>query len=189
MQRSLFTGIMGKLGDEYAYFQQKSDATDYSGFHPFIKGTASMRMLAYAGPADAADAYLKMGASIAREALIRFCEGVIEYYGEQYLRSPNEDGLDRLLVTMPSAGSQTCLDQSTPCTENGKIAQLDGKANIRVTKVQLPLFLEAITSHYLYIWHSFFDVQYTCKNINVLHKYPLFNNIVHDIAPESQVHH
>ena len=186
MQRSLFIGITEALGERYPYFQQKKDATGYSGFHPFIKGTAAMRMLAYGGPGDAVDEYLKMGASTAREALIQFCAGVIECYGEQYLRSPNENDLDHLLATSTKRGlpgmlgSIDCMHWEWKNCPTGWEGQYQGKESATT------IILEAVASHDLFIWHSFFffGVPGTCNDINVLHKSPLFNNIIHDIAPK-----
>ena len=143
-----------------------------------------MRMLAYGGPADAVDEYLKMGASTAREALIRFCEGVIECYGDQYLRSPNEDDLDRLLKTNAKRGfpgilgSIDCMHWEWKNCPTGWEGQYKGKEGATT------IILEAVASHDLFIWHSFFGVPGTCNDINVLHKSPLFNDAIQGKAPE-----
>jgi len=56
-----------------------------------------MRILAYGLPADAVDEYVCIGDSTARQALNHFCQAVIEVFGEQYLRAPNEADVARLL--------------------------------------------------------------------------------------------
>jgi len=56
-----------------------------------------MRILAYGLPADAVDEYVRIGDSTARQALNHFCQAVIEVFGEQYLRAPNEADVARLL--------------------------------------------------------------------------------------------
>ncbi|KAF8377755.1 hypothetical protein HHK36_031140 [Tetracentron sinense] len=47
--------------------------------------------------ANHCDEYLKIGESTAIKSLKRFCEAVIALYDEQYLRSPNEQDIARLL--------------------------------------------------------------------------------------------
>ena len=45
------------------------------------------------------------------------------------------------------------------------------------------VILEAVASHDLWIWHSFFGVPGSCNDINVLHKSPLFDDIINNRAP------
>ena len=56
-----------------------------------------MRMLAYSVAADCVDGYLKIGASTAIECLKKFASCVVEVFGEQYLRKPNQANVNRLL--------------------------------------------------------------------------------------------
>ena len=45
------------------------------------------------------------------------------------------------------------------------------------------VILEAAASQDLYIWHSFFGVPGSNNDINVLHKSPLFDNVIYGQAP------
>lgn len=43
-----------------------------------------MRMLAYGVTADTVDEYIKIGGTTTFECLRRFCEGIIQLYGQEY---------------------------------------------------------------------------------------------------------
>ena len=62
------------------------------------KLTAVFRMLTYGVAADATDEYVRIGESTALRSLRRFVKAVIEVFGEEYLRSPNENDIHRLLA-------------------------------------------------------------------------------------------
>ena len=54
-------------------------------------------MLAYGMVADQVDEYLRMSESTSRKSLLRFTVGVINAFGEEYLRRPTPTDLQRLL--------------------------------------------------------------------------------------------
>ena len=54
-------------------------------------------MLAYGVPVDATDEYVKIGESTSIKSLKRFCRAIVEVFACQYLRSPNENDIARLL--------------------------------------------------------------------------------------------
>jgi hypothetical protein len=56
---------------------------------PLQKCTAAICMIAYGTPADELDENLKIEASTTLECLGKFAQGVIDVFGEQYLRPPN----------------------------------------------------------------------------------------------------
>ena len=43
------------------------------------------------------DEYIKIGAETARQSLEHFVDGVIEIFGEEYLRRPNVQDMQRIL--------------------------------------------------------------------------------------------
>jgi hypothetical protein len=49
-------------------------------------------------PADATGEYVRVGESTTLESLRRFVKAVIEVFGDEYLRSPNENDIARLLA-------------------------------------------------------------------------------------------
>jgi len=55
-------------------------------------------MLAYGISADCIDEYLKIGESTAIECMKNFAAGVIQVFGEEYLRKPTQADVDLLLA-------------------------------------------------------------------------------------------
>ena len=45
------------------------------------------------------------------------------------------------------------------------------------------MILKATASQDLYIWHSFFGIPLSNNDINILHKSPLFDDVIHRRAP------
>ncbi|XP_042059295.1 uncharacterized protein LOC121803743 [Salvia splendens] len=88
---------MNKLVDTDNFFVQKRDVTGRLGMFAIQKCTAAMRMLAYGATADLHNESLRMSAQLIRKSLIKFVEGVISNFGDEYLRKPNEVDLARLL--------------------------------------------------------------------------------------------
>ena len=68
------------------------------------RGTAILRMLAYGIAADLTDEYLRIGESTAIQSMKRFVKAVVSIFGDQYLRSPNDNGVARLLAIGQNRG-------------------------------------------------------------------------------------
>ncbi|XP_013720746.1 uncharacterized protein LOC106424527 [Brassica napus] len=97
MNKEIFMRIVDRLSENISFFQQKRDAIGRLGLSPLQKCTAALRMLAYGCAADAVDEYLRLGESTALSCLSNFTEGVIQWFGVEYLRRPTPDDLQRLL--------------------------------------------------------------------------------------------
>ena len=89
--------IMEALGNHSEFFQLRYDAVGQRWLSPLTKCIAAMRMLAYGIVADCVDEYMKIGATIALECMKNFAIGVIEVFGNEYLRKPTEADVHRLL--------------------------------------------------------------------------------------------
>src|SRR5690349_5045346 len=83
---------------------EKRDATGLLGLSPIQKVTAAVRMLAYGNPADAVDEYVRIAESTALDALQHFCSGIIDVYGEEYLRAPTREDLAKILAINAARG-------------------------------------------------------------------------------------
>jgi len=57
-------------------------------------------MLAYGIVADCIDKYLKIGESTALQCLKNFSVGVVQTFGQEYLRKPTQVDVDRLLAVV-----------------------------------------------------------------------------------------
>uniref|UniRef100_A0A0D3EE55 DDE Tnp4 domain-containing protein n=1 Tax=Brassica oleracea var. oleracea TaxID=109376 RepID=A0A0D3EE55_BRAOL len=97
MNKSLFMRIVDRLSAEIPYFQQIRDATGRFGHSPLQKTTAAIRMMAYGCAADAVDEYFRLGESTALLCLEHFVQGIINLFGDEYLRRHTPEDLQRLL--------------------------------------------------------------------------------------------
>jgi hypothetical protein len=60
--------------------------------------TAVLHILAYGGPTNGLDEYLRMGESTIIESLKRFTEAIVNVFGASYLRAPNNQEVAQLLA-------------------------------------------------------------------------------------------
>lgn len=184
MNKPLFMRIVDALSAEIPYFQQRRDATGRFGHSPLQKATAAIRMMAYGCAADAVDEYLRLGETTALLCLEHFVEGIITLFGEEYLRKPTPEDLQRLLDIgeirgFPGMiGSIDCMHwewKNCPTAWKGQYTRGSGKPTI---------VLEAVASADLWIWHAFFGPPGTLNDINVLDRSPVFDDILQGRAPK-----
>ena len=97
MSRHLFLWIANAVEAHNPYFKQRTDALGVLGLSCLQKVTAAHRILAYGIPADLTDEYLQIGESTAIESLRAFVKAIVEFFGDWYLRAPNEADICRLL--------------------------------------------------------------------------------------------
>ena len=96
MPRSLFTRVIEKISMRH-FSVRKTDALGRLGVHPLQRITAALRMMAYGISSDAVDEYCWLLGSSAMISLKEFTKAVVEDFGPEYLRSPTEKDLQRLL--------------------------------------------------------------------------------------------
>jgi hypothetical protein len=144
-------------------------------------------MLAYGTPADELDENLKIAASTALECLGNFAKGVIEMFGEEYLRPPTAEEVEKILQYGESCGfpgmlgSIDCMHwqwEKCPVAWRGQFTRGD--------KGVPTMILEAVASKDLRIWHAFFGTEGSNNDINVLNKSPLFIQKLRGEAPRVQ---
>uniref|UniRef100_A0A0D3C2P9 DDE Tnp4 domain-containing protein n=1 Tax=Brassica oleracea var. oleracea TaxID=109376 RepID=A0A0D3C2P9_BRAOL len=97
MNKEVFMRIVDTLSANVPFFQQRRDAVGRLGLSTLQKCTEAIRMLAYGSAADAVDEYLQLGESTSLSCLTNFTEGVIQLFGDEYLRRPTPEDLQRLL--------------------------------------------------------------------------------------------
>ncbi len=90
------------------YFVQKRNAAGILGLSCLQKVTTVSRMLCYGIAADAVDEYVRIGGSTVIRSFKRFVVAVYEVFGEEYMRTPNENDIARLLAQGKKEGSQEC---------------------------------------------------------------------------------
>ncbi|KAJ0912861.1 putative harbinger transposase-derived protein [Helianthus annuus] len=109
-----------------------------------------------------------MSETVTRDSLIKFVEGVISCFSQEYLRRPNDDDLARLLHVgaergFPGmVGSIDCMHwewKNCPTAWDGQYAGRSGKPTV---------ILEAIASYDLWIWHAFFGTPGRAPNMSYI---------------------
>ncbi|XP_033138181.1 uncharacterized protein LOC103851739 [Brassica rapa] len=97
MNKPLFLRIVERISNEVPYFQQRRNAHGRNGLSALQKCTAAIRMLAYGQSGDTYDEYLRLGDSTSRLCLANFTDAIIQLFGNEYLRKPTAEDLQRLL--------------------------------------------------------------------------------------------
>ena len=97
MNKRLFMHIVDRLSNEVHFFRQKKDGLGRLGLSTLQKCTAAIRVLAYGTAADTVDEYLRLGETTTRACVEKFVEGIINLFGDEYLRRPTPADLQRLL--------------------------------------------------------------------------------------------
>ena len=72
--------------------------------------TTAIRMLAYGVMANFMDEYVQIGETTAMESLKKFVAVVVDIFPEEYLRSPNNEDIARLLAHGESCGFPGILE-------------------------------------------------------------------------------
>ena len=184
MNKPLFLRIVDRLSTEVDFFRQKTDGLGRLGLSTLQKCTAAIRLLAYGTAADTVDEYLRLGETTSRSCLENFVEGIIQLFGDEYLRSPSPADLQRLLDIgeyrgFPGMiGSIDCMHwewKNCPTAWKGQYSRGSGKPTI---------VLEAVASYDLWIWHAFFGPPGTLNDINVLDRSLVFDDIINGQAPQ-----
>ena len=183
MRKHVFLRIMEAVSNNDPWFTTNIDATGRKGLSALQKCTAALRMLAYGVAADQVDEYLRISESTVRKALTHFTKGIINQFGQHYLRKPTPQDLTRLLAFSEERGfpgmigSVDCMHwewKKCPATWKG---QYQGRAGVAT------LILEAVADHDLWIWHAFFGMPGSYNDLNVLYRSPLLVDLFEGRAP------
>uniref|UniRef100_A0A0D3A8F5 DDE Tnp4 domain-containing protein n=1 Tax=Brassica oleracea var. oleracea TaxID=109376 RepID=A0A0D3A8F5_BRAOL len=127
-------------------------------FLRIVDHLTAIRMMAYGQSGDTYDEYLRLGESTALLCLENFTNGIIQLFGDEYLRRPTPEDLQRLLDVgevrgFPGMiGSIDCMHwewKNCPTAWRGQYTRGSAKPTI---------VFEAVASDDLWIWHTFFGL-------------------------------
>ncbi|KAF8405651.1 hypothetical protein HHK36_007727 [Tetracentron sinense] len=184
MSRPLFLRIQSAIEAHDLYFILKRNATGTLGISSLQKVTAAMRMLVYGVATDVVDDYVRIGESTLIESLIRFVRAVVEVFGEEYLRSPNNDDISRLLAQGDACGFPGMLGSIDCMHWKWKNCPVAWKCQYEMGGHHDPsIILEVVASYDLWILHAFFGLPGSHNDINVLERSPLFTNLIQRASP------
>lgn len=184
MRRHVFVRIMNAVEKYDDYFVQKRNAAGTLGLSCLQKVVAAFRMLAYGVAADAMDDYICIGESTALESLRKFVRAVVQVFGHEYLRLPNEDDTARLLAIGESRGFPGMLGSIDCMHWTWKNCPYAWQGMYRGHKKEPTIILEAVASKDLWIWHAFFGMPGSHNDINVLHRSPIFARLAEGQGPQ-----
>ena len=183
MHKPLFCRIMNKVVEGDPFFQQRRNAAGRLGLSPLQKCTAAIRMLAYGVAPDAVDEYIRMGQTTSRKSMQHFTQGVIKHFEAEYLRSPTDEDLRRILHQNEMRGFPGMIGSIDCMHWEWKNCPMAWKAQYAGRSKNATLILEAVADQDLWIWHAFFGIPGSCNDLNVLYRSPVFDDVLKGRAP------
>ena len=154
MNRTLFLCILFMVENYDPYFVQTKNFAGITGLSFLQKMTAAIRMLAYGVAADAVDDYLRFGKSTTIKSLKRFVRTVVAIFSNEYLKSPNNDDIARLLAMVTNRGFLGMLGSIDCMHWKWKNCPTAWKGMYSSHVYEPTIILEAIASYDLWIWHA-----------------------------------
>ena len=103
MSHSLFLCIHSRVEATEPYFVQKRNAANTLRLSSLQKMTATIKMLAYGVSANFMDEYLRIGETTTIKCFKNFVKAIVSIFSEEYLRSPNNNDIARLLASWPTS--------------------------------------------------------------------------------------
>uniref|UniRef100_K7LCL0 Uncharacterized protein n=1 Tax=Glycine max TaxID=3847 RepID=K7LCL0_SOYBN len=117
--KNVFLQVVEALINHHEYFQMKVDATRRKGLPLLQKCTIAPHIFTSGSFADSVDEYIWIVESTIIKCLQIFVLAVCKIFGDEYLRSPNNEDIERLLqMRVPCGftgmlGFIDCNDMST----------------------------------------------------------------------------
>jgi hypothetical protein len=107
MPRSVFDEVYVVVSQD-SYFRERKDATRKPGAFPIQKVISALRQLCYGLSSDGVEEYTDLSESTSNELKL-FCNVLIHYLGEKYLRRPNAADLKQIESVYRSRDSRGAL--------------------------------------------------------------------------------
>uniref|UniRef100_A0A0D3C2C4 DDE Tnp4 domain-containing protein n=1 Tax=Brassica oleracea var. oleracea TaxID=109376 RepID=A0A0D3C2C4_BRAOL len=151
MNKPLFLRIIDRLSNEVPYFEQKRNAHGRYGLSVIQKCTAAIRMMPYGQSGDAYNEYLRLGESTALLCLENFTNGIIQLFGDEYIRRPTREDLQRLLDVGEVRGFPGMIGSIDCMHWEGKNCPTAWRGQDTRGSAKPTIVLEAVASHDLWI--------------------------------------
>jgi hypothetical protein len=126
--------------------------------------------------------YVPSGESTALEILKQFCAAIVAIYGNTYLQNPNEGDITHILAVSEMQGfpgmlgSLDCMHWTWKNCPVAEHVQYSGKEE------KPTIILEAVATHNLWIWHTFFGLLGRLNDITVINRSPIFRKAQDGLA-------
>ena len=138
---------------------------------------AAIKMLDYGVSADFMDEYIRIGESTAIKSLKKFVKAVVSIFSEEYLRSPNNNDIARLLAVGQHRGFSRMLGSIDCMHWKWKNCPSKWKGQYIGHTCDSTIILEIVASYDLWIWHTFFGLLGSHNDINVLERSSVFSEL------------
>ncbi|KAL0004138.1 hypothetical protein SO802_011699 [Lithocarpus litseifolius] len=144
---------------------------------------AAIRMLAYGVSTDFMDEYLRIGVSTTIKSLKQFVKVVVSIFFEEYLRSPNNNDIARLLAVGQHRGFPGMLGSIDCMHWKWKNCPSKWKGQYIGHTRDPTIILEIVASYDLWIWYAFCGLPGSHNDINVLEWSSVFFELAEACAP------
>lgn len=124
-----------------------------------------------------------LGGDTIMQAFQRYTQAVIDIYGPEYLRAPNDEDTERLLGLSEDRGWPGMLGSIDCMHCTWKNCPAGWKGQYKGHSKYPTIILKEFASEDLWIWHSFFGLLGSHNDLNVLSRSPLFARLVVGDAP------
>ncbi|XP_052621045.1 uncharacterized protein LOC128126912 [Lactuca sativa] len=98
LSKNMFLRIVNAFESRYEFFQLRYDARGRRGFTTLQKCAMAIPLMAMGESPDSMDDYMRMSERTTRESLYTLSRGVVETFGDVYLRKPSLHDLQELYV-------------------------------------------------------------------------------------------
>ncbi|XP_023737120.2 uncharacterized protein LOC111885061 [Lactuca sativa] len=96
LRKNVFERIANAMEARYEFFQMRHDARGKRGFIGLQKCVAAIKLMAMGESPDSVDDYMRIFERTARESLYLLARGVVETFGDRYLRKPSLHDMQQL---------------------------------------------------------------------------------------------
>ncbi|KAL0010561.1 hypothetical protein SO802_005669 [Lithocarpus litseifolius] len=112
-----------------------------------------------------------------------FSLAMVDIFSEEYLRSPNNEDIARLLAHGESRGFLGMLGNIDCMHWKWKNCPTAYKGQFSGHIREPTIILETVASYDLWIWHTFFELHGSNNDINVLERSNIFSELAEERAP------
>ena len=140
-------------------------------------------LLIYGVSANFMDEYLRIGESTAMKSLKFFVKAVVSIFSKEYIRSPNDNDIARLLAVGQHRGFLRMLGSIDCMHWKWKNCPSKWKGQYIGHTRDPTIILEIVALYDLWIWHAFFGLPESHNDINVLEWSSVFFELAEGRAP------
>ena len=120
------------------------------------------------------DEYVQIGKNTTIEGLTKIVKAIIAVFGDEYLRSPNNNDSARLLKINSDHDFSGMLESIDGMHWKWKNCSVAWKCMYSGDIHEPIIIMEDVVSYDLWIWHAFFGLPRSLNDINVLERYLLY---------------